>query len=113
MCLNTELSSHEPPVWNDEFARKLVELTVLVEITHVGKEGSRTEQFYGKVQSVDPTRGIALRLLGSRDGSIYWLPPDLTNFIEASPGEYRLRTTGETVENPDYTVTWTIYPKST
>jgi hypothetical protein len=42
------------------------------------------------------------------------LPPHLSAFQAAKPGEYRLRATGETVENPDLTTSWTITqsPKS-
>jgi hypothetical protein len=100
-------------VWNEEFARKLPGAIVLVGLTYTDKEGDRFEQLFGEVVSVDATRGIALRLAGNRNGEIFWLPPDLSNVSQATPGSYRLKSTGDIVENPDFTATWTIHPKST
>ncbi|MFX0060574.1 MAG: hypothetical protein ACFFC7_00125 [Candidatus Hermodarchaeota archaeon] len=40
------------------------------------------------------------------------LPPDLSAFQKAEPGDYRLRSTGEVVINPDFTVLWTVQPPS-
>ncbi len=34
--------------------------------------------------------------------------PDLSAFVEAPAGEYRFRTTGEVVVNPDLMTQWTI-----
>jgi hypothetical protein len=47
-------------------------------------------------------------LVAQTPGSFYWLPPDGRAFEEAPPGEYRLRSTGEVVIDPDYLATWTI-----
>ena len=58
--------------------------------------------------SVDAQEGVSLRLEGNRHGEWKTLPPHLANFGCASPGEYRLRQTGEVVTNPDYTATWTV-----
>jgi hypothetical protein len=62
-------------------------------------------QFVGTIAEVDPVRGIELVL---DDRSSYWLPPDARAFQEASPGEYTLRSTGQTVVDPDYICTWTV-----
>ena len=52
----------------------------------------------------------------SRDGtkiedfeteSVFCLPPDMTSFQSATPGSYRLRSSGRVVENPDYLANWT------
>ena len=42
------------------------------------------------------------------DGEILGLPPDLSSTRIAPPGEYRLRSTGEVVVDPDYLTTWNI-----
>jgi hypothetical protein len=44
----------------------------------------------------------------SWDGEVYRLPPDLRPVTDAAPGEYRLRSTGEVIVDPDVTITWTI-----
>jgi len=49
-----------------------------------------------------------LSLEGQRTGEEYNLPPDTRSFRRAGPGEYRLRSTGETVIDPDFTVTFSI-----
>ncbi|AGU53742.1 hypothetical protein VAPA_2c11880 [Variovorax paradoxus B4] len=52
--------------------------------------------------------GILLSLDGQRTGEQFKLPPDTRSFQEVGPGEYRLRSTGEVVVNPDFTVTFSI-----
>jgi hypothetical protein len=54
---------------------------------------------------VDPIRGLELELA---NGDREWLPPDVRPLEESPPGEYRLRSTGQVVEDPDYLCTWTI-----
>ena len=71
---------------------------------------SEYRQLHGRVVQVDARRVIQLILRGQRDGEEYWLPPDTRNFEKARLGEYRLRATGEVVEDPDYLTTWTITP---
>ena len=40
------------------------------------------------------------------DGSTLILPGDLSSTRIARPGEYKLRSTGEVVTNPDFLATW-------
>ncbi len=40
----------------------------------------------------------------------FTLPPVEEAFEPAPPGEYRLRTTGEVVVDPDFTTSWTVVP---
>jgi len=98
------------PEWDRAFTGKLQGATVLVGITYNEPAGERLEQFFGTVVSVDSREGITLILEGSRSGESYAFPPDLRAFFPAPPGSYRLRETGEVVEDPDYTTTWTIDP---
>jgi hypothetical protein len=83
---------------------------VLVGLTFNEPDGPQLDQFFGTVMSTDPDEGITLRLEGSRSGEVYTLPPDLRAFFPAAPGSYRLRDTGEVVEDPDYTTTWERTP---
>lgn len=92
-------------VWND-----LVGKYVLVGITR--RDGQDTilgqEQVHGRIVFADARAGLSLRLEGSREGEAYSLPPDLRSLKAASPGEYRLRSTGELVRDPDFVATWTV-----
>lgn len=98
------------PPFDHAFASQLVGKHVLVGVTYTSKTGEfkSQDQFHGIVQKVDPKDGILLLLKGVRDGEWRWLPPDTRAFSEASKGEYRLRSNGEVVKDPDYTSTWTI-----
>ena len=64
----------------------------------------KTEKF-GRIVSVDPHCGIKIDV-GERE--LFTLPPNPENFHDARPGVYRLRSTGETVKDPDLTTIWTI-----
>jgi len=98
------------PPFDHYFARGLIGKIVLVGVTYLNHNGKAIEQrqFHGRVEEADARRGIRLRLLGERAGEDYWLPPDTRNFEKARPGEFRLRSTGEVVEDPDYLSTWTV-----
>lgn len=97
----------EKPEWSDDLAAKLLGSVVLVGITRRNVSGETLEQFYGTVERAD-AQGIDLALSGSRSGEHFLLPPDPRAFFTAQPGSYRLRDTGEVVENPDFTTTWTV-----
>lgn len=101
------LDSRGAPTLNEERARFALGRRVLVGLTVLSSAGELIEQrqFAGSLASVDPERGLELQL---DDGSSYWLPPDLRSLEEAPPGEYRLRSTGEVEQDPDYLFTWTI-----
>ena len=91
----------------------LVGKTILVGLTFTDSEGTLVErvQRHGIVETADPQRGIATRLVapGQRwDGELYWLPPNLDNVTEAAPGAYRLRSTGETLVDPDLLCSWEV-----
>ncbi|MBX9747524.1 MAG: hypothetical protein K2X34_11520 [Hyphomonadaceae bacterium] len=98
------------PVWNEETAANLVGASIIIGITYLHADGSVESQvqIFGTVVSADPIDGVAVSLAGDRAGETYHLPPDLRSFAVAAPGSYRLRSSGITVENPDYTTTWTI-----
>lgn len=67
------------------------------------EEFIRQEQMHGVIVRVSRYEGIVVQL-GS--GEEKKLPPDLALLQPASPGEYRLASTGEVLVNPDYLTTW-------
>ena len=95
------------PPFDHHLAQEIVGKHVLVGYTYVDASGKVTEQkqFHGIVTSLDPRGGFRLE---DAQGQSHWLPPDTRAFTRARPGEYRLRSTGEVVEDPDFTCTWTI-----
>jgi hypothetical protein len=105
------------PAWDQEDADGLVGQLVLAGITYVAMDGKTVTsqvQCWGRIVSAKP-EGIAIICEGKLwTGQTMTLPPHLSAFQAAKPGEYRLRSTGETVENPDLTTSWTITqsPKS-
>lgn len=107
------MSDDQSPVWDDAFALKLLGRALLVGMTYEDTEGDCIEQLHGEVVSVDPKQGVCIRLAGKRTGEFFWLPPDLRSVSLARPGSYRLRSTGEIVEDPDYTAAWIVQPKRT
>ena len=89
-------------------ANRLVGTLVLVGMTYEKPDGTRLEQFYGRVVAAKEGQGVTLHLEGSRSGETFRLPWHLGAFFPAKPGSYRLKDTGEVVEDPDYTTTWTV-----
>jgi hypothetical protein len=90
---------------------KLLGKRLLVGLTHRSSEDKvvSLEQFHGTIERISLTEGLVLRLHGT--GQERSLPPDPSQLEPAEPGEYRLKTTGEVVVDPDFTLMWTIYPK--
>ena|SRR5882672_4840607 len=98
-------------VSDEEKAQKFVGKHLLVGITHHDAEGKPTslEQFHGIIDRISLKEGIVVKLHGSNaERSI---PMDFRSFHGARPGGYKLRNTGEVVEDPDYIANWNIYPK--
>lgn len=62
-------------------------------------------QVYGPVVRVD-AEGIVILRNGTN--TEFTIPPDFDHVSEAAPGEYRLRSTGEVVVDPDYLSSWTV-----
>jgi hypothetical protein len=101
------------PTWDKARADGLIGKIVLLGLTFATADGEVIDQIqrHGVVEQADADTGIAVRLVGPGqvwDGEVYVLPPDLRPFLEAAPGSYRLRSTGETIVDPDFTSTWEI-----
>jgi hypothetical protein len=80
---------------------------VLIGITYVDAEDQVVEQVqcHGKIIRIDGS-GIFVE---QADGETFALPPDIESFRPAKPGVYRLRSSGEVVENPDFLSSWTVH----
>lgn len=100
------------PAWEAAIAQRLVGSTVIIGMTYLKADGSvgSQEQMFGTIEIADRERGVAILLERSRSGELYWLPPDLRAYREAPKGSYRLRRTGEIIEDPDFTVSFTSQP---
>jgi hypothetical protein len=80
---------------------------VLVGITYVDAADRPVEQrqFHGVIESANERDGFAIRV---DDRTVEWLPPHVAAFENAAAGEYRLRSTGEVVTDPDLLSTWIV-----
>jgi hypothetical protein len=105
------MADDAPPEWNQDKADWLIGKTVLVGITCVASDGATVtsqSQYYGKIIAAERNKGISIACEGQWSGQTELLPPDLRAFEPANPGEYRLRSTGEVVKDPDILSTWTV-----
>lgn len=84
----------------------LLNKTILIGLTYYTADDEFIEQkqYWGTVIESNGKQ-ILVRL---NNGEIFSLPPDLSSTKKAPAGEYRLRSTGEIVVNPDYLTTWNI-----
>jgi hypothetical protein len=100
----------EMPEFNESEAASLIGLYTLVGLTYLDSDGNETGrvQMHGIVESAS-TEGISIALKGTNDGTSWNMPPFLGAFRKANPGSYSLRSTGETIENPDLLCTWAIH----
>ncbi|MES2136728.1 MAG: hypothetical protein V4502_06670 [Pseudomonadota bacterium] len=81
---------------------------ILVGITreHVSGKVSQ-EQFVG-VARIEDGNDLCLIVIECADGETREYPFDNRALTKAAPGEYRLRSSGEIVNNPDYLMTWIV-----
>lgn len=95
--------------WDEFTAREILGKLVIVGVTYLtSREVFQSQvQMFGRIVAVDQVAGVTIELEGSRSGETVVFPPALDVFELAAPGEYRLRSTGEIVANPDYTCSWT------
>jgi hypothetical protein len=85
----------------------MVGRVLLVGVSYLDEVGEVRDQiqFAGVVLAVDPLVTI------ERSGKDpFTLPPVPDAYDIADPGEYRLRSTGEVVVDPDFVTTWTVRP---
>lgn len=85
----------------------LIDKVILIGITVLDKNDELITQIqvYGPVIRVSAEGIVIKRNVTSAEFAI---PPDFEHVIEAEKGEYRLRSSGEVVVNPDYISSWTL-----
>jgi hypothetical protein len=82
--------------------------TILVGVTRLADDGSyEQEQFVG-IASIEDCETHALVRLRCDDGEVRDYPFDTRTLQRAPAGEYRLRSTGQVVRNPDFLMTWMV-----
>jgi len=84
----------------------LLNKTLLVGITYYTHDNELIEQkqCFGRVIEANESM---IRII-QKDGAELELPSDLSSTKKARPGEYKLRSTGEIVINPDFLATWNV-----
>lgn len=82
----------------------LIGKVILVGITYYTKDNEFVEQkqFWGRVTEANESGVTFVQSNGEKMD----LPPDLSSTERARPGEYKLRSTGEVVVNPDFLAKW-------
>ena len=95
-------------VLDPELVKSLLGKRMLVGLTYIDANGEVThqKQFFGLIHSITEE---LITLRHPLTGAECTLPPFLANCKKASPGEYRLRETGEIVVDPDLLATWEIH----
>ena len=85
---------------------ELIGKVLLVGITYYTHDNVFIEQkqFHGTVTEANEK----LIRIQRKDGTDFTLPPDLSATKRARQGEYKLRSTGEVVVNPDFLATWNL-----
>jgi hypothetical protein len=99
------------PAWDQEEADDFVGLKVLVGVTYVEADGETVTsqaQYHGRIVGVDQIKGIEVACEGRWAGTTMTLPPALRSLQYARPGQYTLRSTGETIANLDLTTSFTV-----
>jgi hypothetical protein len=81
---------------------------LLIGVTYLDHNDTVIEQkqFHGRIVRINETEGIVVQLANS--GSEFKVPPDLRGIEKALKGEYRLRSSGEVVVDPDLIANWPI-----
>jgi hypothetical protein len=81
---------------------------LLVGITREHLSGEVSQEQFTGIAHVSDQQGYSLVSILCSDGEVREYPFDARTLEKAQPGEYRLRSTGEIVKNPDYLMTWIV-----
>lgn len=109
MTRTSSWSGTTDSTFDQDFADGFIGKYVLIGITHVTHDGEfvHQEQLHGTIKRAS-ANGIDIALAGIHDGKDWRMPPMLEELDPAEPGVYELKSTGEVVDNPDFTLTVTI-----
>jgi len=101
----------DEPEWNQDEADWMIGKYIVVGMTHLLADGVTVKeqvQYHGRIIKADRETGFEIACEGAWAGKTMTLPPLQENIRLAEPGKYRLRATGEEIEDPDFTSSWTI-----
>jgi hypothetical protein len=92
----------------DDSAAKYIGKHLLIGVTYLDHAENILEQkqWYGTIIRVNDQEGIVIQR--SDIEQEMKLPPGLRSLKEAPKGEYRMRSTGKIVVDPDFLTTWTV-----
>jgi hypothetical protein len=92
-----------------DFAEGFVGRSLLVGVTRLALDGTVAyqEQMRGRIVAATAL-GIDVELRGVNEGVVWRMAPFLDDLEPAPAGVYALRSTGESVENPDFLFSLTI-----
>lgn len=97
-----------------EFRREkvphLVGKYVIIALDEVDSDGNvlARSELHGRIVGAVESKGVYVELRGRSAGETFTLPPCTESFINAPPGRYRLRSTGELVAQPDLIAHWSV-----
>lgn len=97
------------PEFDQALADTFVGKYILIGVTYLDHQGEFLEQqqMHGTIESAGPD-GISIALGGVKSGESWVMPPVLDSIYPADPGVYNLRSTGESIEDPDLLATWSV-----
>ncbi|HEY8974433.1 MAG TPA: hypothetical protein VIN75_09460 [Burkholderiaceae bacterium] len=100
--------------FDEDFPAGFVGKVVLVGVTELALDGALAsqEQLHGVIVAAT-AHGIDIALRGVHEGTTWRMPPWLDELVIARPGAYRLRSTGEVVEDPDFVFSLTVHAAPT
>lgn len=84
----------------------------LIGLTFVDQEDKLIEQ-YQTSGTVDELTNERFIKLNRNDGSVFQIPYDEDSIKKAAKGEYKEKSTGNIIKDPDYQTSWTISVKTT
>ena len=96
-------------VFDEDFADGFIGKYLLVGITRTSNKGKvlSQQQLHGVIVTAN-AEAIEIELGGVHEGKTWRMPPILEELSPARRGKYQLKTTGEVVEDPDFTFTLTM-----
>ncbi len=100
-------STDDRPPFDQRLARWLTGKRCIIGLRHINADGETTgmTQIHGEILTFNPTQ-LVIRDLS--DGDDLSMPADTSVFRYAPVGDYRLRSTGEVVTDPDAECRWAI-----
>lgn len=105
-----DTSTHsQSDAFDEDFADGFIGKYLLVGITRTSDKGKvlSQQQLHGVIITAN-AEAIEIELGGVHEGKTWRMPPILEELSPARRGKYELKTTGEVVEDPDFTFTLTM-----